>query len=185
MKPIYTETIIFDTETTDLVKNPAKPLAQQPYIIEVGAIKVDEHWNELGRINFLCKPPMKIPKFITNINGIDDAMLRDQPAFSGNFGELADFFRGSERMIAHNLPFDRNLLLFELRRIGMEFHFPWPAVHTCTAENAKSLFNGKYTKLQNIYKHAYGKDPKQTHRAVGDCELLLDVCKWLDEQGVM
>lgn len=181
------ETIVFDTETTGLVKNAAKPVDHQPYMIEMGAIKVDENWNEIARLNFLVKAPIKIPKFITEINGIDDALLRKEKAlpFSGNFETAVEFFKGADRMIAHNLPFDRNILLFELKRIGMEHHFPWPMVHTCTAENSKSLFKGKYTKLQKIYEHAYGKDPQQTHRAVGDCEILLDVCKWLDKQGVM
>lgn len=179
------ETIVFDTETTGLVKNAAKPVAQQPYMIEMGAIKVDENWNEIARLNFMVKPPIPLPPIITKITGITAADLRNEKAFSHNFMTAVDFFKGSDRMIAHNLPFDRNILLFELKRIGLEYNFPWPAVHTCTAENSKSLFKGKYTKLQNIYKHAYGEDPQQTHRAVGDCEILLDVCKWLDKQGVM
>jgi len=178
-------TIILDTETTGLVKNAAKPLLQQPHIIELGAIKVDDNWKEIGRMNFLCKPPISLPPFITKITGITPADIKKQPKFSHYLPELVGFFKDSDRMIAHNLPFDRNLLLFELRRIGMEFHFPWPFIHTCTAENSKSLFKGKYTKLQDIYKHAYGQDPEQKHRAIGDCEILLDVCKWLSKQGVL
>lgn len=177
--------IVFDTETTGLVKNPAKPLEQQPRIIEVGALKIDEKFNVIDQLEFFCKPPMKIPSYITKINGIDDAMLKGELPFSGNFKKMADFFRGSERMFAHNLPFDRNLLLFELRRMGTEFMFPWPTQHICTAEVSKSLFNGKYTKMQNVYKEFYGVDPEQKHRAIADCEILLDVVKGLNERGLV
>jgi DNA polymerase III epsilon subunit-like protein len=88
-------------------------------------------------------------------------------------------------MIAHNMPFDRNMLLFELRRLGVEYNFPWPFYHLCTAEISKSFFKGKYTKLEKVYHHAYGHDPEQKHRAVGDCEILLDVARWLNKQGAL
>lgn len=177
--------IIFDTETTGLIKNPAKPLSSQPYIIEVGAIKVDENFNEIDRLGYLIRPPIQLPGIITTITGIRDGDLELVMDFAASFHRLADFFRGADEFIAHNLPFDRNMLLFELQRMGMEYHFPWPTFHTCTVQASKSLFGGKYMKLENLYKHAFHKDPHQTHRAVEDCELLLDVCRWLKGEGVL
>jgi len=178
-------TIIFDTETTGLIKNAAKPLSMQPSIIEFGGIKVDEELNEIDRINFMVNPRVPLPPIITKITGITKDDLRDAKPFSHHFDALVGFFKGCERMIAHNLPFDRNMMLFELKRMGAEYRFPWPSIHTCTAENGKSLFNGKYTKLEKMYEHFYNKDPKQTHRAVGDCEILLDVARALNKEGVL
>ena len=48
--------IVFDLETTGLPKAEGSDLDIQPRIIEFGAIKVDDDFNEVGRLQFLCSP---------------------------------------------------------------------------------------------------------------------------------
>ena len=48
--------IVFDLETTGLPKAEGSDLDIQPRIIEFGAIKVDDDFNEVGRLAVLCSP---------------------------------------------------------------------------------------------------------------------------------
>lgn len=174
--------IFFDTETTGLVKNESLPLIQQPRIIEFGAIKTDDNFSEVARLNIMIDPECELPSFITKITGIKPADLRGQKKFVEAYEELCEFFVGEKEMVAHNIPFDRALLRFELERIGKQFHFPWPSKHTCTVELSMPI-KGKRMKLQDLYKKATGKAANQTHRAVGDCELLIASYNWLRREG--
>lgn len=176
--------IVFDTETTGLVKNESLPLDKQPKIIEFGAIKVDSDLKEIDRIEFLVNPGEKLEPIITKITGIKDSDLKDESPFVEYYGALCNFFLGEDTMAAHNLPFDRSLLLFELQRIGKQYQFPWPSYHICTVERTTSI-TGKYMKLEALYQHYFKEDPKQTHRAIEDVELLLKVMRKMKEDGFL
>lgn len=174
--------IIFDTETTGLIKNESLPLDKQPKIIEFGAIKVDEKFNRVGELSFLINPKEKLEKIITKITGIKDSDLVDAKTFPYYYKTIVDFFLGETTFIAHNLPFDRGLLLFELQRMDKQYSFPWPYNHICTVELSRQI-NGKYMKLTNLYKHLFNTDPEQTHRALDDCEMLLKIYQELVKRG--
>jgi len=178
--------IIFDTETTGLVDfRNLNNLLKQPKIIEFGALKVNDKLKVIDEINFMVNPNEPIPKIITKITGITDDDVKDESPFVEYYGALYEFFLGEKIMIAHNMPFDFNLLKFDLQRIGKEFNFPWPQRHICTLELAKG-FEFESNKLINIWGQATGKEPKQSHRALDDCHMLLDVVKWMrKEYGVI
>lgn len=175
--------LIFDTETTGLVKNESLPVEQQPKIIEFGALKVNEDLEVIDEINFLVNPGIPLPGIITKITGIKDSDLKNESPFIEYYGALAEFFLGEKTMVAHNMPFDRNLLRFELMRVDKLLQFPWPMRHICTAELSSGVGDtGKYMKLENLYKHYYKMDAQQTHRATDDCHLLLKVIKKMREE---
>lgn len=175
--------IVWDTETTGLPKPESCPLVEQPQIIELAAIKLDDKTlKEKARMEFLCNPKVPLPEEIKKITHITDNMLRDQPPFISFIPELTDFFLGERTMAAHNLGFDRSLLAFELCRIDMLTKFPWPPHHLCTVEASFGIKNRRL-KLVELHEMVTGKPHKDAHRAMADVEALCTVIRWLKKEG--
>lgn len=167
--------IFFDVETTGLISNYALPLAQQPCIIELGALKTDEIGATQDTFSALVRPfdGKPLPPIITKITGLTDAELIDEPIFIELYGALAAFFRGERVMLAHNAIFDWQMLQIELRRVAKEYAFPW-----CSEViDTRSKWPGK---LQEWGKKVRGAEYIQAHRALDDCRLLRDC--WFAEQ---
>jgi DNA polymerase III epsilon subunit-like protein len=158
-----------DAETTGLVDNEGLPLSQQPHIIEIGVLKTDEAGNELDSFSSLIRPSnfTTLPEIITKITGIQDTDLKDAPLFLEMYGALATFFRGERELLAHKVGFDLMVLVFELRRIGKEFKFPYCSDVTDTM----TIFHHR---LSSWAAKVKGPDFVQTHRALDDARLLRD-----------
>jgi len=177
--------IIFDTETTGLPGPDATPLAKQPQIIEYAGIKVN--WatlEELDRLTFFANPGVPLPAKITEITGLTDADLKDEPPFVANYPALVDFHLGTRGLCAHNLAFDCSLLRFELMRLDAQCRFPWSPENVCTVEASKSI-KGHRLHLSDIHTMATGAPHKGAHRAMVDTEALLNVVVWMREQGLL
>lgn len=176
--------IVFDTETTGLPQKGNAPLESQPHIIEFAGIKLkDDTLEEVERLQFFCKPPVHIEPVITNITGLNDEILKDELPFSAHLLKLQKFFFGEWTMVAHNLPFDRNLFCYELKRIGKGTNFPWPPEHICTVEKSFDI-NGYRLKLSKLHELATGEDHiNNAHRAMADTEALVKCVKYLRGLG--
>ena len=177
--------ILFDTETTGLPEPAATPLGKQPRIIEFGAIKYDDAdpTKELDRISFLCNPGnLPLPPKITEITGLTDEDLKDQPGFPKFYPALCDFFLGERYLVGHNVRFDTDMLRFDLMRIGKTNHFPWPPTHICTVDSTFQI-KGHRLKLGQLYEMATGKPPEDAHRAIIDVELLHTALLWSMKEG--
>lgn len=99
--------VVFDTETTG-----TEPLTD--FVTEIGAVKiVDGRITE--RFGSLINPGVKISPKITELTGIDNAMVADKPSFSQVSGDIYKFFEGAI-LVAHNLDFDYKFL----RRLSAE-----------------------------------------------------------------
>ena len=104
--------ILFDTETTGLLLPSTAPLEKQPYIIELGAVKVNEHGAVLGQLEQLLLPPVPITAEITKITGIQQADVADKPTFAEFLPRLIQFFSGAghtraDTLICHNAQIGR------------------------------------------------------------------------------
>ena len=177
--------IIFDTETTGLPEKSGVRLNLQPHIIEFAALKVTTHsLEEIDRISFLCRAPVPVPAQITEITGITDADLNGKKKFVSHYLDLVNFFVGETMLVAHNLPFDRTMLTFELMRLDKVTQFPWPWRHVCTAEETAHMNGGKYFKQEDLYAHLFGEPANQTHRAMDDVMQLYKIILQLRKDGV-
>lgn len=168
-------TLIWDTETTGLPKHPDAKDSVQPRIIEFGAALVDESGAVLESINLLINPQQPLEAIITKITGLTDDDLKDQPTFVQSVEQIAAMFARAERMIAHNLPFDENLLQMELNRCNRAEGFPWPRQKFCTVQEHAEEW-GRRPKLLELYNHYMNKPLDQKHRAIDDVMALRDVC---------
>jgi DNA polymerase-3 subunit alpha (Gram-positive type) len=178
--------IVWDTETTGLPQPETAPLKSQPSIIEFAAIKLDDKLEEVDRITFLCNPRIPLPAKITEITGLTDDDVKGQPPFSHFLPKLQAFFFREGVMVAHNVAFDRSLLRFELMRLDAMTRFPWPMTHICTVEVGKTLMPGyKWPKMTELYRHLFGKDLQQTHRAMDDVMALVEIVRELSKRGAL
>lgn len=181
--------IIFDTETTGLLGPDGLPDEQQPAMIEFAGIKVDDNFQEVDRREWLINPwgsgrTGELPPAITKVTGIKSQQLFKQLDFAGVYPQLVDFFLGERAMLAHNCPFDRDVLAYNLGRIGKRLCFPWPQEHICTVQATIHIKN-KRLKLADLHAMAFGKPHTGAHRAMADVEALVRVCVWLRGEGLL
>ena len=177
--------IIFDTETTGLINNPASPLAEQPEIIEIAAIKLDDNTlMEVARFQTLIKPRrLPLPPKIIEITGLTDDQLVGERSFAAHLGKLADFFLGERMCVAHNCAYDIGMFSLELRRLDFMTKFPWPQRHVCTVD-ANMDISGRRMKLGELYQYVTdGHEIQGAHRAMNDVEALVVVVKWMRKEG--
>lgn len=120
---------IVDIETTG--SHPAANGIIEIAIVLHNGIEVEE------RFETLINPGIPIPKYITYLTGINDAMLASAPSFE----EVAmHIFRllSNKLFIAHNVNFDYTFLKHHLQTYG----FDWTPKKLCTLKLSRKVFPG-------------------------------------------
>lgn len=95
------EIVALDIETTGL-----SPQADS--VIEIGAVRFNGQ-RVVAEWHNLVNPHKPIPVFITQLTGISNEMVRNEPGFAEIQQELADFV-GSSPILGHNIRFDLSFL---------------------------------------------------------------------------
>jgi ATP-dependent DNA helicase DinG len=95
------EIVALDIETTGL--NP-----QTDAVIEIGAVRFNGQ-RVIGEWNSLINPGKPIPAFITQLTGITNEMIRNEPGFAEIQPGLIDFI-GQAPILGHNVRFDLSFL---------------------------------------------------------------------------
>lgn len=173
--------IIFDTETTGLLSAKAGPLHKQPYMTEIYGLKVDEEFNILDTLSLLIKVPVPLTPLIVRLTGITDEMLQDQPTFKESMPRIKDFLEDADELIAHNLPFDRDIVKYQFKREDEKINFP--AKMTCTIQRSMSL-KGRKLNLQALHKEMMGEGFTNAHRAENDVLALVRCYHQMLEKGL-
>jgi DNA polymerase III subunit epsilon len=160
---------VFDTETTGLIDNLGRPLAKQPYITELFMITADKgNPADETNLSLLIKPPVTITDEIFKITGISNEMVANAPPFRQIAQRVADFIATFDVLIAHNAAFDRDMLLIEFQRLGIELKLP-PMI--CTVE-ATEWLQGYRLSLGRLHERLFGVDFEDHHRAEPDTRAL-------------
>ncbi len=170
--------IIFDQETTGLLKPELSDIKLQPCVTEICCVKIDSDFNFKGEINTLVKPMFPIPAELEQKIGITNAMVANAPTIVDIYDELYEFWLGCKAAVAHNCAFDVGVLRYDLTRHGLEFKFPWPKHHICTVEASRHIYNRRM-KLAELHRLATGKDFESAHRAKADTYALIRSFEWL------
>lgn len=169
-------TIVYDVETTGLLKAESAPINLQPHITELFAAKIDDDCNVIATYNQMFKVPIPLDEKVTKITGITDEMLIDKNPFIAHWREVADFFSGCPVMVAHNLSFDRDCLYYELKRINKQLNFPWPQEHVCTIEKSFHYKNYRLN-LGALHEYLFNEKFEGAHRAEADVMALVKCYK--------
>lgn len=169
--------IVLDTETTGLLLPNVIDADKQPRIIDLAMVQLDPFTGEeVNRMETLINPGIPLPDEITKITGYTDADLADQPTFAEVLPWLVDFVLGETSMVAHNMPFDKGMLHWELVRLDKLTMFPWPPTQLCTAAHSTEKY-GKRLRLIQLYERVLGRKLNQKHTAMADVEALVEVVR--------
>lgn len=162
--------ILFDTETTGFINAIDAPLKNQPKIIELFALKLNDQTLAVeDELELLIDPKQTLTAEIVGITGITDDMVRGQGEFPIHLPEISEFWLGQRWMAAHNLTYDADMLELELRRCGAVNRFPWPPKRLCTVEASEHL-KGRRLKLIDLHTLLFGVGFEKAHRARNDVE---------------
>ena len=151
--------IVFDSETT----------GTNPYtsrVIEIGAIKY-RNLEKVEVFNILINPEETISPFITQLTGIKNSDVVNQPTIDS---VLKDFYEFVEDLplVAHNALFDIQMIAGEAYRCNMKF-LQNEVIDTVPMARVTIpkpwVENHKLETIKNFLGLAY-----LSHRAIDDCE---------------
>jgi DNA polymerase III epsilon subunit family exonuclease len=135
-------------------------------VTEIGAVRV-RGLRVVERFSTLVDPGRPIPPVVTDITGIDDAMVAGSPDIETALARFVEF-AGQDVLVAHNAPFDLRFLNYERRRLaGRYFTQPW----LDTLVLARRLLNGQVPR-HDLGTLASWADTtvRPIHRALPDAE---------------
>lgn len=173
------KTLVFDTETTDLIKNKLQPLDRQPHIIEFFGVSLDLEGNELYTYHFMFDPGFKISDEVTRITNITPEMLVGKPKFKEHAEEIKAIIEKHDEVVAHNLSYDKSMIDFEMKRAGLEVE--WPDL-VCTVEATEHV-KGFRLNLNALHELLFGEGFTGAHRAENDVRALANCFRELRTSG--
>lgn len=153
--------VVFDLETTglDIITD---------RIIQLSYIKVTPDGTEV-RGNHLINPERAIPAFVTDLTGISNEAVADQPTFKEMAPQLAESFKGCDFAGFNSNRFDVPILAEEFLRAGVDFDFT-----KCRLIDAQTIFHKMERRnLAAAYKFYCGREMDEdfeAHRADQDTE---------------
>ena len=120
--------LVFDTETTGLPprKKSNSNLSDWPHIVQLSYILYNTDNNSYVVRNRIIDTRDKfvIPKESSNIHGITEEISKEKGIFIEDAViEFSGFIDVSDVIVAHNLSFDRNIIVKELERLNYPNYF--------------------------------------------------------------
>lgn len=162
--------VVIDFETTGL--SPAKGARA----IEVAAVKVCDGGIH-SHYSSLINPGVAIPGMIQELTGITERMRLSAPPPHRVFKELHRFI-GDMPLVAHNAPFDKKFLKFEMEKQGVIR----PYQFACTLKLSKRLYTmAPSYKLGQLLEYVDIEVPENIHRALADATATANL--WLQIVG--
>lgn len=113
----------------------------------------------------LVNPERSIPLYITTLTGIDDTMVADAPRFSEIAEKIAALTQDAI-FVAHNVPFDYNVLRGEFRLLGQQFN----RKKLCTIRLSRKLIPGLSSYSLGRLCNTINIPHTNRHRAEGDVD---------------
>lgn len=178
--------IVFDTETTGLIKSIRLPDRVQPRIVELYAVKgsmVDGKFVISDELEFVVDPEIAISPEIHKITGIGQSDVNGKPKFAEYIPELKQFFLGESLVVGHNIRYDLDMLMLELRRTDDAMRFPWPPMAICTVQ-ATTKIMGHRLSLTKLHQYLFGEG-FHAHRAKSDVEATIRCLEALIEKKIV
>lgn len=148
--------IVLDLETTGT--HPA-----DDKITEIGAVKVYNN-QVVGSYKQLVNPEVPITEKITEITGITDEMVQDQPTIHEVMKDFIAFWGDCTILVGHNIMFDYRFLKNNAYKVGYGFS---PRILDTLAIARKTLTSLKSKSLESLCVH-YNLSRENAHRAYDD-----------------
>lgn len=159
--------IIFDTETTG-----TDP--QKDRICQLAFKKITPD-GEITIGSRLINPTIEIPQGATDVHGITNDMVKDEPKFKQVAKSLFNMFKGCYVCGFNSNTFDTPLIVTEFERCGI-----FPKMSDFKMLDVRNLYLHVYpNKLSDIYERLIGKEMKNAHEALADVEATYEVLEHL------
>jgi DNA polymerase-3 subunit epsilon len=155
--------VIVDLETTGMT-------ATASGIIEIGAARV-RNGRVIEEFAQLVNPGLSLPRFITHLTGIDDAMLAGQPPIAAVWPRFSDFL-GDAVIVAHNARFD--LAFLNAAAVAYSGR-PLANPCLCTLKLARRLVPELRRRGLDALAAHFGIPLADRHRALGDVRITVEV----------
>lgn len=189
--------LVFDTETSGLPKKNAsiQNTEDWPYILQFSYILYDTDKNiilELVNEFIYIKDYVNISEKSIEIHKITRELCKEKGV---DIFEVLNKFNSAllkcDVLVAHNLDFDKNMILVELIRNDIQSKFTSKINEHCTMKNNINLckieriskFGEKYYKyptLSELYEYLFNKLPKGLHNSIVDVLLCLRSYEYLN-----
>lgn len=155
--------VVFDLETTGLN-------ADRDQIIEIAAIRINGGSTKADTLTALIRIDGEVPAKITEITGITKAMLdREGEPIETALPQFLAFF-GDLPLVAFNAKFDMAFLRAAVKAQNLKIKNK----HSCALVLSRKAWPERSSyKLADLAASAGLK--QQNHRALGDCELTLQI----------
>lgn len=187
--------LFFDTETTGKADFRAEPNApHQPRLVQFAALLCEDGGEEVSSASLVIKPDgFKIPAEAAGVHGITtERALATGVDCSVARHIYRRWWAYSKLVVAHNIDFDLLIMDGELYRAAGGVN-AWgdPREMFCTMNAMTPIcklpsVNGysdyKWPKLQEAYKHAFGKEFEGAHDALADVRACASIYFWLQKQ---
>lgn len=122
----------------------------------------------------LVNPERSIPPFITNLTGINNAMVGNAPKFYEIAKKVQELTEDTI-FVAHNVNFDYNIIQQEFKDLG----FPFKRKKLCTVRLSRKLIPGLKSYSLGPLCTSQGIEIEDRHRAKGDAEATVILFKKL------
>ena len=157
--------VFFDLETTgtNILKD---------RIVEISILKIFPNGSEMSR-TYRVNPEMHIPKESSEVHGIYDEDVANEPTFKMIAHEIADIFGGADIAGFNSNKFDVPVLAEEFLRSGVNINL---AKHKFV--DVQTIFHKMEQRtLTAAYKFYCGKDLNDAHSALADTRATYEVLK--------
>lgn len=141
-------------------------------IIEIAILRVDLDGERIytTAYSFLVRPPRTIPRKISELTGITNEMVAEAEGIDKVVPKVKDIV-GDLPVVAHSASFDRRFLERKANLMNLSFaRNEW----ICTLQMAKRAWPSRVDHKLSSFAIDLGM-PEQTHRALADCEITLEV----------
>ena len=128
----------------------------------------------------LINPQQLIPRFITSLTGIDNAMVAEAPAFD----EIADVLfeiLNENIFVAHNVNFDYSFVKHQLKQVGYDL----TAKKLCTVRLGRKVFPGLPSYSLGNLCRSLKINIENRHRAGGDAKATVKLFEHMLANGAM
>lgn len=125
----------------------------------------------------LVNPEQNIPPFITNLTGIDNAMVRNAPKFYEIAKKVAELTQDTI-FVAHNVNFDYNIIQAEFKSLGFDFK----RKKLCTVRLSRKIIPGLNSYSLGAICSSEKIPINGRHRAKGDAEATTELFRRLIER---
>ena len=125
----------------------------------------------------LVNPEQNIPPFITNLTGIDNAMVRNAPKFY-EIAKKVEEITQDTIFVAHNVNFDYNIIQAEFKSLGFDFK----RKKLCTVRLSRKIIPGLNSYSLGAICSSEKIPINGRHRAKGDAEATTELFRRLIER---